>query len=424
MEGFRQRLGSVVPGLGLCAGVGAAALALEWVFPLRPALPEVLLALLLGTLIVNTPLGRAFGMARAGSTSGAADRIGPGVTFVTKTLLRVAVVLMGLRVEAHLFAAHDLLTVLVIVAATMPATFFLTHALALPLRVPRAQADLVAAGTMICGASAVNAVAPVVGARQQDQGIALGTIFLFSAVAMCAFRAVACAAGLPAHTGGLWSGLAVNDLASAVAVGAQMGPGGAEMAAASKSLRVLLLAPVLVMFAVARGSQETRATARQNAVRHLPRFVGGFVLLALVRFLGDRTVGGEAWWRTLLACDQQAVAFAMTMVSAAIGFNLRIRGLLAAGARAVTLGAVSASATAGLSLVLLHLSLTGALTPVVTGAAAALVGSYAVYRIVRKVKGIAVVRRPRHATDGGVVAVAHATGVSGGSVASYFGTIK
>ena len=52
---------------------------------------------------------------------------------------------------------------------------------------------------------------------------------------------------------GLWSGLAVNDLSSAIAVGQQMGGSGGVMAAASKSARVLCLAPVLFLLAT-RGS--------------------------------------------------------------------------------------------------------------------------------------------------------------------------
>ncbi len=51
----------------------------------------------------------------------------------------------------------------------------------------------------------------------------------------------------------------MNDLASAVAVGAQMGTGGAEMAAVSKSARVLMLAPVLILFSLWRADRATRA---------------------------------------------------------------------------------------------------------------------------------------------------------------------
>src|SRR5882724_4290088 len=211
-------LAAVLPGFLLASAVGAAALALRRFIPARLALPDVLLALLLGSVVINSPLGRWLGV---GVYDRGRNRWGAGLNFVGKTVLRVSVVLMGLRIEAHLFETRELIAIALALVTALPTTFFVTHAFAIPLRVPRRLADLVAAGTMICGASAVNAVAPVIGARRQEQGVALATIFLFSAVALVVFRVVAQATGLTAHQGGLWSGLAVNDLASAVAVGAQ-----------------------------------------------------------------------------------------------------------------------------------------------------------------------------------------------------------
>ena len=199
------------------------ALELQRLFPPGWALPDVLVALIVGSIVVNSPLSKWLGLA---AHDRGRNRYGAGLTFVGKAVLRASVVLMGLRIEARLFESRQLMAIALGLVTALPTTFFVTRALAIPLRVPRRLADLIASGTMICGASAVNAVAPVIGARRQEQGVALATIFLYSAVALVLFRTVAAAAGLDAHQGGIWSGLAVNDLASAVAVGAQMGTGG------------------------------------------------------------------------------------------------------------------------------------------------------------------------------------------------------
>jgi uncharacterized integral membrane protein (TIGR00698 family) len=368
-------------GLLLTLGIGAGAMALGRVLSAHWPVPDVLLALLLGGLVVNTPLGRLVGLPRGDVGPG---KFGPGLNFVGKTLLRAAVVLMGLRIQARFFEAPHLATVALGILAAIPTTFFLTHALAVPLRVPRALADLVAAGTMICGASAVNAVAPVIGARKHDQAIALATVFLFSAVAMVSFRSVAIAMGLTPLDGGLWSGLSVNDLASAVAVGAQMGPGGAEMAAASKSARIVMLAPILVMFALLRADPSERAQSGgfvRAAAKHLPPFVAGFVILAVLRAIGDTLWGAAAAWRAALTLDGHLVALAMTMVAASIGLHLRVRGLLASGLRAAVLGAVAATSTAGLTLTLLMLALRGAYGPMLVVAATAVAGSFMAFLI-------------------------------------------
>jgi uncharacterized integral membrane protein (TIGR00698 family) len=378
-----SRIAAVLPGLVLASAVGATALALRRFIPAHWAFPDVLVALLLGSVVINSPLGRWLGV---GIYDRGRNRWGAGLNFVGKTVLRLSVVLMGLRIEAHLFESRELVAIGLALITALPTTFFLTHALAIPLRVPRRLADLVAAGTMICGASAVNAVAPVIGARRQEQGVALATIFLFSAVALVLFRAVAQATGLTAHQGGLWSGLAVNDLASAVAVGAQMGPGGAEMAAVSKSARVLMLAPVLVFFSLSRGAEATRSDLRRTVVGHIPGFVVGFLALTLARAEGDALFGAALAWRGLLAFDHQVVAFATVTVSAGIGLHLELKGLLAAGARAVALGAIAATTMSGLTLTLLTLAARGSAPGLLATCAASLAGSFALLQVARRAR--------------------------------------
>ncbi len=379
---------AVLPGVMLAAAVGASALVLKRFLPARLALPDVLVALLIGSIVINSPVGRWLAI---GPHDRGRNRWGAGLNFVGKTVLRVSVVLMGLRIEAHLFESRELVAVALALMTALPTTYFLTHALAIPLRVPRRLADLVAAGTMICGASAVNAVAPVIGARRQEQGVALATIFLFSAVALVLFRVVAQAAGLTAHQGGLWSGLAVNDLASAVAVGAQMGPGGAEMAAVSKSARVLMLAPVLVMFSLTRGAPRVPGDLRRTVAGHIPGFVLGFLALTFARAAGDAAFGAAPAWRGLIAADHQIVAFATVTVSAGIGLHLELKGLLAAGARAVALGAIAAATMSGLTLTLMMFAARGSEPGLLATSTAALAGSFALLQIARRAQRTAAV---------------------------------
>ncbi|HVU52684.1 MAG TPA: putative sulfate exporter family transporter [Polyangia bacterium] len=374
---------AMLPGAALAAAIGGAALVVKRFVPARLALPDVLVALIIGAVVINSPAARWLGL---GPRDRGRNRYGRGLDFVGKTVLRASVVLMGLRIEAHFFAPGELLTVALAIGTALPTTFFLTHALAVPLGVPRRLADLVAAGTMICGASAVNAVAPVIGARRQEQGVALATVFLFSAVALVLFRAVAGAAGLDAHQGGLWSGLAVNDLASAVAVGAQMGPGGAEMAAVSKSARVLMLAPILVLFSLARGQRAARGELGRTFLGHVPGFVVGFLVLTLARAAGDAAFGPSPAWRGLIAADRHVVAFATVMVSAGIGIHLEVQGLLAAGARAVVLGATAASAMSGLTLTLMVLGARGVEPVLGATSLAALTGSFVLFQVARRAR--------------------------------------
>jgi len=95
--------------------------------------PEVFVALVLGALAVNTPLGRLIGLGRSSKTGGGADPYAPGLAFVGKTLLRLSVVFMGLRIQTLAFGTSEIVTILLSLAVAIPCTFFLTHALAYPL---------------------------------------------------------------------------------------------------------------------------------------------------------------------------------------------------------------------------------------------------------------------------------------------------
>jgi uncharacterized integral membrane protein (TIGR00698 family) len=379
------RIQAVLPGALLAAGLGMAALALQHVIPAKLALPDVLVALLLGSVVVNSPLARRLGLAEYDRGR---NRYGVGLVFIGKTVLRASVVLMGLRIEAQVFAARQVLAMALALGAAMPATFFFTHAAAIPLRVPRRLADLIAAGTMICGASAVNAVAPTIGARRQEQGVALATIFLYSAVALVLFRSVAAMAGLGAHDAGIWSGLAVNDLASAVAVGAQMGPGGAEMAAVSKSARVLMLAPVLILFSLSRRRSVERTGVASTVAGHIPTFVLGFLALAVARALGDRVFGSAPLWRAAVLLDRRVVAYATVTISAGIGLHLQVKGLLSAGVRAIVLGAFACATMSGLTLALVRLGVNAGAGKLALVSAASVAGAFAILQLARRASAL------------------------------------
>jgi hypothetical protein len=240
-------------------------------------------------------------------------------------------------------------------------------------------ADLLAFGTMICGASAVNAAAPVAKAHRVDQGVAIGIVFLFSVVALFAFHPIAGALGLSPAFAGLWSGLAVNDLSSAIAVGAQMGGPGAVMATAAKSARIVLLAPSLVALSLMRREGEPISLGR-SFLAAFPRFLLGYAALAILRSVGDRYFGASQVWHSVLAVDRLLVDLLMLTVAAGIGLHLAVRSLLASSVRAIVVGAAASSWMAALTLTMVLAVARGAPQWAGLGGLSALVASFVLYR--------------------------------------------
>lgn len=240
---------------------------------------------------------------------------------------------------------------------------------------------------MICGASAVNAIAPACRAHREEQGVAIAVVFLFSVTAMFSFRTIAVALGLEPSFAGLWSGLAVNDLASAIAVGAQMGESGGVMAAASKSTRILLLAPVLVSIALARrgprhaaADQGSRPHLLRSVIDAVPGFIVGYVVLAIVRAVGDRAFGGLTAWHALIAANKFVLDLLMSAVAAGIGLHLSIRTVLGSSLRAASVGAGASMWMAGLTVAMITLIARGMTNIAIAVGALALVTSFALHR--------------------------------------------
>jgi len=358
--------------------LGALALLSARALPKSPFISDILLALGFGVLVLNTPLRGVIGLRLPGAER-EPDRYAPGLRFTGKWVLRLGIILMGLKVQTSFFGSRELFLIGGVALASLPSAFFIAHALGSLLGVRRPMADLLASGTMICGASAVNAVAPVAGARREEQGIAIGVVFLFSIVALLAFRPIAVALGLDSGMAGLWSGLAVNDLSSAIAVGAQMGGHGGVMAAASKSARILLLAPTLVALSLLR-REGSPVSVKKSVVETLPAFILGYIALAILRAVMDRLAGGSPVWEAVLGADKLAVDLLMSTVSAGIGLHLAIRTLVTSSARAIAVGGGASAWMAGLTLIMIVAASRGSPSTAALAGVIGVVASFLAYR--------------------------------------------
>src|SRR3954471_5025096 len=95
--------------------------------------------------------------------------------------------------------------------------------LASVLKVERTAGFLIAAGTAICGGSAIAAVGPVAGANEDEMSVALGTEFILNTMSLLVFPAMGAAMHLSQSQFGLWAALAIHDTSSVVGAAAKYG---------------------------------------------------------------------------------------------------------------------------------------------------------------------------------------------------------
>ena len=368
-----------LPGLALALALALVALVVTPVVaPDTPWLSPVVVAIGLGALVLNSSAARWIGLAVERRREG--DVYERGLRFTGTWVLRLAIILMGLRTETDLIEPGLLARVVLVLALTLPTVFFVAHAVGGALKLRRELADLVAIGTMVCGASAINALAPTVFAHRRDQGLAVTSIFLFSVVALLVMWPVGTALGLDVETAGLWAGLAVNDLSSSVAVGGQFGADESLVAAMGKTVRIVLLGPLLLMFSQLRRHAPAEQSLRLRLTAHLPLFVVGYFVLFGVRVAGDQLLGADAaGWQTLLRVNDLVVGLAIATVCASIGLQVHLRTLWDVGWRVAVAAGAAWVTIAGLSLGLLA-SGVGPSLGYVVGALAAMTVAFVAFR--------------------------------------------
>lgn len=210
-------------------------------------------------------------------------------------LLAASVVALGAGVD--LCAIADVgIEGAVMTAGTIALCLGLGAALTRALGIAPRVGLLVAAGTAICGGSAIAAMAPVVRARDEETSVALGTVFVLNAVAMLCLPVLGRALGLDASRFGLLAALAVHDTSSVVGAAIGFGEEAVAIATTVKLARATWIVPLVLVTAAFASRGRDAARVRR---RELPWFVLAFVacaaLFSLVpglADLGDAISGG------------------------------------------------------------------------------------------------------------------------------------
>ncbi|WP_027059782.1 YeiH family protein [Mesorhizobium loti] len=265
-----------------------------------------------------------------------------GIAFSQKRLLRFAIVLLGFQLTLGQVVSIGAGGV-GIVALTLGSTFVFTITLGRLIGVDAKLAQLIAAGTSICGASAIVATNIVTDARDEDVTYAVASITLFGTVAMLGFPLLAPVLGLDQHAFGLWAGASIHEVAQVIGAGFQNGTQSGEIAAVAKLTRVAMLAPMVIALGLMarRGSKGDQSAARPP----MPWFVAAFVAVVALNSLV--TVPAEVKSAIVLATTTM-----LTMGLAAMGLQADISQLRSRGLRPLALAFCAFLFIGGFSLML------------------------------------------------------------------------
>ena len=191
---------------------------------------------------------------------------------LAKFLLQASVVGLGFGMNLH-EVVHVGRSGFFYTAVSITAVMLLGLGLGYLIRVGKKSSFLIAAGTAICGGSAIAAVGPIADANEEEMAVSLGAVFILNSIALFLFPAIGFALHLSQSQFGLWSALAIHDTSSVVGATARYGASALAIGTTVKLARALWIVPLSIATAV---------TLKSKAKVQWPWFILLFCIAALL----------------------------------------------------------------------------------------------------------------------------------------------
>ncbi len=211
----------------------------------------------------------------------------PGIEFCGRTVLRVGVALLGVRITLNQ-VSHLGMEVAVVILLALVLTIVMGVWWAKLLGRTREEGILSGGSVAICGASAalaISAVLPQTKANERFTLLAVVAVTVLSTVAMVLYPLLIQALGMAAGPAGVFLGGTIHDVAQVVAAGMMLGPEAGDTATVVKLFRVMLLMPVVMVVSLLYRRQQPSEGKELN-MPLVPGFLLAFVVMMLLASSG------------------------------------------------------------------------------------------------------------------------------------------
>ena len=294
----------------------------------------------------------AIGVVMANTLRSALQLPSLGIGEVAKTCLKGGIILMGASLDLGdiLRVGGESLPVMVVtIAGGLLCVWYLGRRMQVHWRMQ----VLIGIGTVICGGSAIAAVAPIVRARAEEIAYSISVIFFFNMLAVFLFPALGHLMSLSDQGFGLWAGTAVNDTSAVVASGFAYSQEAGTFATIVKLTRTTLIIPMVLGLGLMMPwidpstANAAGASLGQRVLKAVPLFIIAFVIASVFKTVG------------LIPPDvaptiQEAGRWVLVVALAAVGLQGHWRAFAGAGFRPLLLGFATWVTVAVASLAVQH----------------------------------------------------------------------
>jgi uncharacterized integral membrane protein (TIGR00698 family) len=290
----------------------------------------------------------------------------PGLRFCASTILRIGIMLLGIRLSL-LGAGRFTLVALPFVVFAITIGLTTVGLLGRYLGLSRQLSGLIAVGTSICGCTAIVATAPLIKANESEVSYSVACITLFGLIAMFCYPILAYAlfAAKP-ELAGLFLGTSIHETAQVAGAGLMYeaqynAPVALDIATVTKLTRNLCMIAVIPLVGILYGAPQGTTTTR--GIRWLslvPWFIIGFAMMSALRTLGDlgdRPFGflDPSQWSNLVRLIRNSAESCLLVAMAAVGLTSMFAGIKNIGMRPFLLGLFAAVLIGGVSLLMISL---------------------------------------------------------------------
>jgi uncharacterized integral membrane protein (TIGR00698 family) len=348
---------TVLPGLLLALALAFAGQFLsKWIGIDLMGLPKspisaIMMAIILGIIIRNTiSLPAAFQ---------------PGIRFGLVRVLRLGIVLLGIRLSLGEVGAIGLQALPIIFGVVASALLIVTY-FSKKLGLSPKLGTLIAVGTSICGATAIVATAPTIAARDDEVAYSVACVTLFGVFAMLVYPFAAhwLFAG-DVFASGLFLGTSVHETAQVAGAGLVYqqyynDPQALDVATVTKLVRNLGMLLIIPLMAVLYHRSSSDGTQAPKWYTMIPLFVIGFACMSLLRTVGD--MGDVPFgflepeqWQAAVKYTKEFAEVCLAVAMAAVGLGTSIKGLRDIGLKPLGVGLFSALLVGAVSVLLISI---------------------------------------------------------------------
>ena len=255
-----------------------------------------------------------------------------GITFSARTILRLGIALLGLRISIGMISELGW-SIVIIVMSSVIATIIFGLLVARIFNHGLKFAFLSSGSVAICGVSAaiaISAILPNDDRTEERLVFTVAGVTILSTIAMIFYPIFTHYMEYSSKHSGIFIGSTIHDVAQVVGAGFTISKETGDVATLVKLIRVAMLAPVILITSLIIRKINFTRQENQQYPPLVPGFIVAFIILAIINSLGLLPY-------TFTSIAIEASRWALLIAISAVGMKTQIKEVLNVGLSAISL---------------------------------------------------------------------------------------